>query len=116
MELTEEQKQTLRNLYYSKGDVLQAAMVERLVARGVDEDEAVQAARICSNRIWRNSMASGAFTGVVLGALFTPVVGGVAGSSMATLVGFQTLLHSDACRGVRDWDVQRAVDQLNAGF
>ena len=90
MELTEEQKQTLRNLYYSKGDVLQAAMVERLVARGVDEDEAVQAARICSNRIWRNSMASGAFTGVVLGALFTPVVGGVAGSGSSAAFGGST--------------------------
>jgi hypothetical protein len=113
MELTDAQKQQLRQLFLARGD---AIIANRLIERGIDEDAVHEAARRCSNRIWKNSMASGALTGVLLGTIFTPVVGGIAGSSMAALVGFQTLLHSEACRDVRDWDLQIAVRQINSGF
>jgi hypothetical protein len=116
MELTESQMQALKKMYQAKGDALEALMFDRLVQRGIDEEAARKAARECSNRIWRNGMASGAFAGVVLGSIFTPVVGGFAGSSLAVYVGWQTLLQSNACSEVREWDLQNAVKQLNSGF
>ena len=116
MDLTEEQKDIVKQLYRAKGDVFEAVIVERLVDRGIPEDEARRAARECSNRIWRNSMTSGALTGVLIGTVFTPVVGAFAGSSMAAFVGYQTLLTSNACRDVRDWDLNLAIQRLNSGL
>jgi hypothetical protein len=116
MDLTDSQKETLRRIYFAKGDVFEAFMVDGLIARGIDENEAREAARQCSNRVWRNSMASGAFAAVVLGSLYTPFVGAIAGSSLAGIVGFQTLLHSEACSQVRDGDLQSAIRKMNAGL
>lgn len=56
MELTEQQKDTLRQIYGARGDVLEAVMVKRPIDCGVDERRARTAARECTNRIWRNSM------------------------------------------------------------
>jgi hypothetical protein len=115
MELSEKQLSTLRQLYLSKGDALEAAMVEGLTSRGIEEDRARAAARACSNRIWRNGTLSGATTAVLLGSIFTPVVGAVAGGSMAGFAAWQTLLHSESCAEVRDVDLRMAVEQLSIG-
>jgi hypothetical protein len=116
MELTDSQKQALRQMYLSKGDALESLMVSRMMDRGVDEESAHRAARECSNRIWRNSMASGAFAGVILGTIFTPVVGGVAGSSVGVVVGWHTLIQSNACAEVRDFDFQGSLREVQLGF
>lgn len=116
MKLTEEHKLALRQIYYAKGDVLESLMTDGLVKRGVPEDRARQAARECSNRIWRNSMASGALTTLLVSTIGTPLAGGFAGGSVAVAAGVGTFLTSDACKDVRDGDVQRAVDEVNAGF
>jgi len=115
MQLTDSQKQALRQMYLSKGDVFESLMVTKMMDRGVNEQTARSAARECSNRIWRNSMASGAFAGVVLGTIFSPVVGGFAGSSVAGVVGWQTLLQSNACAGVREFDFQNSLRQFQLG-
>jgi len=110
---------TVRMMYRSKGDALEAAIVSGLVRRGVDEYQARAAARTCSSRIWRNGTVSGAMTGVIVGAIGTPVAGGFAGASMFGVVGYSTFLQSDACREVRDLsdlDVQSSVDRLLRGF
>jgi hypothetical protein len=116
MQLTEEHKKALGQLYFAKGDVLEAILTERLVGRGVSEADAREAARECSNRIWRNSMESGALATLLIGTIGTPVAGGFAGGSTAVVVGLGTFLTSDACKDVRDLDVQQAVHRLNAGF
>src|SRR4051812_36101929 len=109
----------LRRMFLAKGDAVEAAIAEGLVRRGVDEQDATDAARECSNRIWRNSMAAGAVTGVIVGAIGTPVAGVVAGGSMATIAGYHTFLQSDACRRARsmsDLDVQTSVERLLNGL
>lgn len=109
----------VRRLYLAKGDAVEAAIVEGLVRRGVSEENAMAAARECSSRIWRNGMMSGAATGVIVGAIGTPVAGAFAGGAMATIAGYHTFLHSDACRDARsmsDLDVQTAVDRILKGF
>ncbi len=102
MGLTAKQLDSLRQLYRSKGDILEAAMVERLVSRGIDEVVARSAAKSCSKTIWRNGLVSGAATTVILGTMFTPVVGGIAGGSMAALSGWFTLLNANACAPIRE--------------
>jgi hypothetical protein len=109
MGLSAQQIGVLKQIYRAKGDLLEAAMAERLISRGVDEETARSAARKCANKIWKNGMLSGAATTVVLGSLFTPVVGGIAGGSMAALAGWKTLLHSNACAPIRDDEVTSAA-------
>ena len=116
MKLSNEQIATLRQLYLAKGDVLEAAMTERLINRGIDEESARSAARQCSRKILTNSLAFGGAAAIVLGSLFTPVVGGIAGGSLAGIVGWKTLLTSQSCETVRDFDLQLAVDNLNNGL
>lgn len=111
--------QSVRRLYVANGDAVEAAIAEGLIRRGVDEGEAHAAARECSRRVWRNGMMSGAVTGVIVGAIGTPVAGAFAGGSMATIAGYHTFLHSDACREARrlsDMDVQSSVDWILNGF
>ena len=112
-------QETIRRLYLAKGDVVEAAIVEGLIRRGVTEASAQGAARECSNRMWRNGMLTGAMTGVIVGAIGTPVAGAFAGGSMAAIAGYYTFLHSDACREARslsDLDVQSAVDKVLRGY
>ena len=110
MELSESQRAALRALYLARGDALEALMIDRLVARGVDEDRARAAARSCARKIWQNSLLSGGATTLIVGTLFTPAVGAIAGSSMAVLAGWETLLTSDSCETVRDADLTRAAE------
>ena len=108
MELTEAQKRELRLLYQAKGDVLEAIFASSMMTRGIEEGAAREAAKRCTNLIWRNSMGSVALAGIVI-----PILGAV---SFGTVVGLSTYFHSDACQTVRgDGSFENAIQQLNAG-
>lgn len=115
MELGVERMRIVKDLALAKGDVLETIMVERLLERGLDPEMARAAARECSNRIWRNAFGSGSVAMLLLGTVFTPVVGGIAGSSFGVSVGLYTFLTSEACTVVRDDDLHTAARKLIAG-
>ena len=116
MELTAEQKQKLRVLFATNGKAFEQTIEANLIARGIDAFSARTAASQCARRIMLNSMASGAFVGIILGALYTPVVGVTAGTSVGGIVGFHTLLQSPQCSTVRDGLLLNHVDALNRGL
>lgn len=114
-QLTDEQQRMLKRIYLAKGDALEATIAKALVARGYEDAEAQAAAKRCANKVWRNSAGSGAAAGVLLGTVFTPVVGAIAGSSFGSVVGYHTFLHSSACGTVREGLLDESVELLNMG-
>jgi hypothetical protein len=109
---------TLKKLGQAKADPFEMAMVERLVRRGIDEESARNAARECSNRIWRNGMLSGAAAAVVVGAVGKmPLSAVLSGVATATAVGSYTGLSGEACQHYRElsnFDLQHAIRSLEA--
>jgi hypothetical protein len=103
----------IRNLGSSKGDVLEALMVDGLRAHGVPEDRARNAAGKCSNAIWTNGMVSGAVTVVLVSAAHANVAGAIAGGSAAAGGAVLTYLFSDACADVRRPTTKEVNDALD---
>lgn len=106
---------TVRMFGKAKADPFEAVMVEGLLARGISEERAREAARECSNRIWRNGIVNGAAAVVLVSATSANVPGAFAGGSAAALGGLYTFLRSDACQQVReltDLEVVTAINQL----
>ena len=54
--------------------------------------------------------------GVILGAIYGPIVGTAAFGSVSGVLGIATLLTSTACAPVIDLNLQSALNQINAGL